>query len=64
VLGWLPDVCVDADLWIVSIPFAETRRYVERVLTYRAIYRARLGETSERVSDWLPPIPAAGFFGS
>jgi soluble lytic murein transglycosylase len=64
VLGWLPDVCIDADLWIVSIPFAETRRYVERVLTYRAIYRARLGEAPERVSDWLPPIPAAGFFGS
>lgn len=54
---WLPDDCTDADLWILSIPFDETRGYVERVLAYRVIYGARLGLEPVRVSDLLPPIP-------
>jgi soluble lytic murein transglycosylase len=61
---WLPDECVEADLWIVSIPFLETRRYVERVLAYRVIYAERLGLPPARLSDWLPPVPSAGFLGS
>lgn len=63
VARWLPDACIEADLWIVSIPFRETRRYVERVLAYRVIYAERLGLPA-RVSDWLPPVPGAGFFQS
>jgi len=61
---WLPDECMEADRWIVSIPFLETRRYVERVLAYRVIYAERLGLPPARLSDWLPPVPSAGFFGS
>lgn len=34
---------VPGDLWLVGIPYAETRDYVRRVLSYRVIYRARLG---------------------
>jgi soluble lytic murein transglycosylase len=64
VIRWLPDACLEADLWIMAIPFEETRRYVERVLSYRVIYGARLGQTTQRVSEWLPPIPSASFFGS
>lgn len=56
---WLPQVCTDVDLWIAEIPFAETRRYVERVMTYRVIYAARLGEDAGRLSDWLPAVAAA-----
>ncbi|MFN2166335.1 MAG: transglycosylase SLT domain-containing protein, partial [Anaerolineae bacterium] len=54
--GWLPYDCMDADLWIVSIPFDETRGYVERVLAYRVIYGARLGLESVRASNLLPPV--------
>lgn len=61
---WLPDACLEADLWIVSIPYLETRRYVERVLAYRVIYRERLGLPPTRLSDWLPPVRGAGFYGS
>lgn len=57
---WLPDDCMEADLWILSIPFAETRGYVERVLAYRIIYGARLGLEPVRVSDLLPPVPGRG----
>ncbi|MBK1724868.1 transglycosylase SLT domain-containing protein [Thiocystis violacea] len=53
---WLPSQCTDADLWIANIPFRETRGYVERVMAYRVIYSARLGEQGFRLSDWLPPI--------
>lgn len=63
VLRWLPEECVEADLWIVSIPFSETRRYLERVLAYRVIYARRLG-LAARVSEWLPPVPGAAFFQS
>lgn len=57
---WRPDSCMDADRWIVGIPFEETRGYVERVLAYRAIYAARLGESEPvRVSALLPPVTAA-----
>lgn len=54
---WLPEDCMEADLWILSIPFAETRGYVERVLAYRVIYGARLGLEPVRLSDLLPPVP-------
>lgn len=64
VARWLPDACLEADLWILSIPYLETRRYVERVLAYRVIYGERLGLPPTRLSDWLPPVPGADFFGS
>ena len=58
VSSWLPPVTTEADLWIVRIPFNETRGYVERVLAYRVIYAQRLGLPPVRLSDLLPPIPA------
>ena len=57
VARWLPEACTETDLWIVAIPYAETRGYVERVLAYRIIYRARLGLEPLRLSELLPPIP-------
>jgi soluble lytic murein transglycosylase len=44
---WLGADPVPGDLWLTRIPYTETRNYVRRVLTYRVIYRARLG---------LPPL--------
>ena len=60
VVRWLPARDTPADLWIAAIPYEETRGYVERVLAYRVIYRARLGLAPERLSDLLPPVPARG----
>lgn len=56
---WRPARTQAADLWILSIPFAETRAYVERVLAYRLIYAARLGRPVPRLSELLKPVPAA-----
>lgn len=40
---WLPETeAKDAARWIADIPFTETRKYVQRVLTYAAIYDWRL----------------------
>ncbi|QIK37487.1 transglycosylase SLT domain-containing protein [Caldichromatium japonicum] len=53
---WLPDTCMEADQWIATIPYAETRTYVERVLSYRIIYAARLGLETKRLRELLPPV--------
>lgn len=58
---WLPDECMSADLWIAAIPFAETRGYVERVLSYRIIYAERLGLEPKRLREFLPPVPGRDF---
>ncbi|MBN2886380.1 MAG: transglycosylase SLT domain-containing protein [Chromatiaceae bacterium] len=59
VARWRPERAQAADLWILSIPFAETRAYVERVLAYRLIYAARLGRPVPRLSELLKPVPAS-----
>lgn len=57
VTGWLPQgVELPADIWVETIPFNETRNYVERVLSYTAIYENRLGQPLTRVSQRLPPV--------
>jgi soluble lytic murein transglycosylase len=59
---WLPETCMDADLWIASIPFAETRGYVERVLSYRILYAERLGLEPRRLRELLPSVPGRDFW--
>ena len=34
------------DQWVDSIPFSETREYVQAVLAYRVIYRLRAGQSA------------------
>lgn len=44
VKGWLPSTPMPADVWVETIPFNETRNYVEKVAAYTAIYESRLGK--------------------
>ena len=66
VRSWLPlGQELPTDLWMESLPFPETRSYVQKVLAYTVVYRSRLGLTAERLSDRLPavrplPVPASG----
>jgi soluble lytic murein transglycosylase len=53
---WLPDQPVAADLWMLEIPYRETRDYVRRVLTYRVIYAQRLSLEDFRVGALLAPV--------
>ncbi len=59
VKGWLPASVLPADIWVETIPFNETRNYVEKVLAYTTIYEARLGRTPQRLSARLPLIRPA-----
>lgn len=55
---WLPaQDGVDADVWVETIPFNETRNYVKNVMGFTTIYDHRLGLTSNRLQSRLPPVP-------
>jgi soluble lytic murein transglycosylase len=54
---WLPEQPMPGDLWLTEIPYAETRQYVRRVLTYRVIYRDLLGLPPLRVSALVRSVP-------
>ena len=54
---WLPEGQVQpADLWIESVPFGETRKYLQRVLTYTVIYQQRLGRQPAPMLERMPPV--------
>lgn len=55
---WTPDSPQPAEQWVESIPFEETRQYVQAVLTYTIIYDHLLkqGKTHARLSQYLTPI--------
>lgn len=54
---WKPDRTLQADQWIESIPFEETREYVQAVMSYTTIYDAKLHPGhSVRLSQRLKPI--------
>jgi len=57
VLRWLPyGEAIPADLWIETIPFRETRKYVKRVLAYTVIYEERLGFSPSSLLARMQPI--------
>ena len=54
VVKWLPnDKSVPADVWIETIPFKETRKYVTSVLSYAMIYQQRLQRNALKISKLL-----------
>lgn len=59
---WLPKQNnIDADLWIETIPYDETRDYIERVMAYTVIYDWRLNAEHKTLRQFMPPItPANG----
>jgi soluble lytic murein transglycosylase len=57
---WRRAQCTEPEIWIDTIPFTETRRYVRRAYFYAALYELRMHRSMARVSTVMPPIPAAG----
>lgn len=58
---WRPDDgSMAADIWIATVPYHETRAYLQRVLTYTAIYDYRLGLKPMRLSKRAATVPARG----
>ncbi|HEX9812038.1 MAG TPA: transglycosylase SLT domain-containing protein [Burkholderiales bacterium] len=54
--GWIPDETIDADVWIETIPYSETRGYVKNVLAFAAVYEYRLGKQPTRLNRRMPAV--------
>lgn len=51
---WLPSSeTVPADIWIETIPFKETRKYVSAVLSYIVIYQDRMHKKALKIKDFM-----------
>ncbi|MCX7066698.1 MAG: transglycosylase SLT domain-containing protein [Methylococcales bacterium] len=56
---WLPNgQWMPADVWIETIPFKETRKYVTSVLSYTLIYSQRLQQNTLKIKNFLPDVPS------
>jgi soluble lytic murein transglycosylase len=54
VVNWLPnDRSLPADVWIETIPFKETRKYVTSVLSYAIIYQQRIQRNALKITRLL-----------
>lgn len=64
VAQWLPTRdAMPADVWAETIPYRETRSYVQRVMEYAAIYQRRLGAQSPEMTlgaRMKPVLPSEG----
>lgn len=56
--SWIPDQPLDADVWVETIPYGETRGYVKNVLAFAAVYEYRLGMHPTRLTQRMPPVAA------
>ncbi|NOT86231.1 MAG: transglycosylase SLT domain-containing protein [Methylococcaceae bacterium] len=57
VKAWLPSIIgVSADVWVETIPFKETRKYVAAVLSYAIIYQQRLQRTGLKMRDLMRDV--------
>lgn len=55
VAKWIPEYDMPVDCWIETIPYKETREYVQNFLTYTVIYQQLLGKTP-KLSKYMPII--------
>jgi soluble lytic murein transglycosylase len=61
VSAWLPKAQqLPADVWIDTIPFRETRRYVRRVLESDTIFDWRIDGEHRSLSERMPPVSPDG----
>ncbi|MDO8598110.1 MAG: transglycosylase SLT domain-containing protein, partial [Sulfuricaulis sp.] len=56
VSSWLPDKTLDADIWVETIPFGETRDYVKNVMSYTTVYDHRLGSRPARLQERMQSV--------
>ena len=52
---WIPESTMPLDVWVASIPFTETRNYVQRVLTAQVIYEWRYNSAIRRLDSVAAP---------
>lgn len=57
VSAWLPkDRALPADVWVDTVPFRETRRYVRRVMESDTVFDWRIDGEHRSLSERMPPI--------
>ncbi len=54
------DQVIPADIWLETLPIAETRGYVRNVLLFTAIYEHRLGRAPRTLQQRMRPITPPG----
>ncbi len=54
--SWLPDKTLDADIWVETIPYGETRDYVKNVMSYTTVYDHRLGSRPARLQERMQSV--------
>ncbi len=56
---WLPEQrALDADVWVDTVPYNETRNYVKNVMAFTAVYAYRLETVLRRLSERMPAVPS------
>lgn len=54
---WLPDgASIDADIWVETVPFRETRGYLQRVLASEVVFNWRLYDDTLRLRSIMKPV--------
>jgi soluble lytic murein transglycosylase len=54
---WLPQAdIVKADLWAETVPFVETRNYIQNVIYFASVYDLRLGLPPRKLNERMPPV--------
>lgn len=54
---WLPENDMEADIWVETVPFTETRNYIKNVFGFAAIYDHRLGyDSPTRIKSRMPEV--------
>lgn len=56
VISWAPSTTIDADIWVETIPFNETRDYVKNVMAFTTVYDHRLGLKPTPLMDRMPAV--------
>ena len=54
--SWMPPAALEADVWVESIPYNETRDYVKNVMAFTAVYDHRLGIKPVRLKERMPVV--------
>jgi soluble lytic murein transglycosylase len=63
VQAWLPEKNngkLDADIWVETMPFSETRTYVKRVMAYTTIFEKQLGRNMTPLKNRMPDVQPSG----
>ncbi len=60
VAQWLPQTPLAADVWVENIPYSETRQYVQRVVSFTAIFEWRLNRHVRSPALVMRPLVKPG----